>query len=254
MNLKMRLQQRQLTFGSWVTLGEPGIAEIMAKAGFDWLAIDMEHGGLSYQQVQELIRVIDLCGVVPLVRVMENHHEHIKKVMDMGAHGVLVPLVNTKADAERAVAAVKYPPVGTRGVGLARAQQYTMDINSYIRWNQENSIIIAQVEHIQAVENLEEIMAVPGIDGFIIGLYDLSGSLGCLGDFEHPRVQEALERIDTQSKRRNYLVGQHVVNPNVSEVTAAVQRGVKFVGVSDDFLYLGESCRSMVHQLRSGGH
>lgn len=249
-NLKLKLVNRELTIGSWVTLGDPGVAEIMAKSGFDWLAVDMEHSGLSYGQAQEIIRVIDLCGVSPFVRVMENSLDLIKRFMDAGAHGVIVPMVNSKSDAERAVNAVKYPPLGSRGVGLARAQNYSLDFDSYREWNQKNSIVMVQIEHIQGVENLDSIMSVDGVDGFIIGLYDLSGSLGVPGQFEHPKVAEALKEIRRKSLASDYLMGQHVVTPDPKEVLRKMEEGVKFIGFSDDFLFLGENVKSCMHEIR----
>ncbi len=249
-NLKEKLRRRQVTIGSWITLSDPAVAEIMARVGFDWLVVDMEHSGLSTGQAQEIIRVIDLCGVTPLVRVMKNDPDIIKRFMDMGAHGVLVPLVNSKDDAQKAVEAVKYPPQGTRGVGLARAQKYSMDLESYYRWNQKNSIVIVQLEHIEAVENLEEIMSVEGVDGFIIGLYDLSGSLGCPGDFSNPKVRAALKEIRLKSKKSGYLTGQHVVDPKPELVKQKIEEGVKFIGFSDDFLFLNGYAKSLFGQIK----
>jgi 2-dehydro-3-deoxyglucarate aldolase len=120
-SLKSKLRHKELTLGSWVSLGNPGVVEIMANAGFEWLTIDMEHSAITIREAEELIRVIDLCGVVPLVRLSANDPVQIKRVMDAGAHGMIVPMVNTKSDAERVVEAVYYPPTGRRGVGLARA-------------------------------------------------------------------------------------------------------------------------------------
>jgi 2-keto-3-deoxy-L-rhamnonate aldolase RhmA len=115
MDLKQKLQNRELTTGSWITIGSPVVAEIMAQAGFDWLVVDMEHSAITLSLAQNLIQVIDLAGVVPLVRVGHNQPNLIKRVMDAGAKGVIVPMVNSKADAEQAVASVKYPPEGFRG-------------------------------------------------------------------------------------------------------------------------------------------
>ena len=240
-NLKSKLRNKELTIGSWITFSDPAIAEIMAKSGFDWLAVDMEHSGLSFGQAQEIIRIIDLCGVVPLVRVMENNADLIKRFMDAGAHGIIVPLVNSRNDAERAVNAVKYPPLGTRGVGLSRAQNYSLDLESYRKWNQECSIVIVQVEHIKAVENLESIMNTEGVDGFIIGLYDLSGSLGCPGDFEHPKVQEALDEIHNKARNKNYLIGQHIVKPEPEEVKKRLKRGLNLSVLELIFYFLGNT-------------
>lgn len=248
--LSKRLKSKELTIGSWVTLSDPAIAEIMAKSGFDWLTVDMEHSGLSFNQAAELIRTIDLCGVTPLVRVMENNPDLIKRFMDAGAHGIIVPLVCDKKDAERAVAAVKYPPFGTRGVGLTRAQKYSLDFESYRGWNQENSLVIVLIEHVKAVENLESIMSVDGVDAFIVGLYDLSGSLGCPGEFEHPKMKEALEEIGKKSKKYGFLMGQHVVSTDPKAALNVIKNGVKFIGFGTDFLLLGETCKKALAEIK----
>jgi 2-dehydro-3-deoxyglucarate aldolase len=250
-DLKDKLGRGELTIGSWITFGDSAVAEIMARAGFDWLTLDMEHGSLSADQAQGIIRTIELCGVPPMVRVMENNPELIKKFMDMGAHGVIIPLVNSRESAEKAVRAVKYPPKGTRGVGLARAQRYSMDLASYMKWNEEKSIVIVQIEHIRAVENLEAIMSVDGVDAMMIGPYDLSGSLGHPGDFEHPAVREALDEIYRKSRAKGYLMGQHVVKPDPQGVLDAVAQGILLVGFSNDFIYLGESCKSLLTNVKS---
>src|SRR4030042_6062223 len=122
----------RFTIGSWITLGHPAIAEIMARAGFDWLTVDMEHSVLTIRETEELIRIIDLCGVTPLVRLSANDPVQIKRVMDAGAHGVIVPMVNSAAEAKQAVAAGGYPPKGQRGVGLARGQGYGTSFDRYL--------------------------------------------------------------------------------------------------------------------------
>ena len=175
-------RKKEITIGSWITFSDPAIAEIMAKSGFDWLVVDMEHSALSMNQAQEIIRIINLCNVIPLVRVMENNPNLINRFMDIGAHGVIIPMVNSKSDAERAVNAVKYPPMGTRGVGLSRAQNYSLDLESYQEWNQKNSIVIVQIEHIKGVENLQSIIDVDGIEHIILegGINILSKISGIL--------------------------------------------------------------------------
>ena len=146
--------------GSWITLAHPAIAEIMAKSGFDWLAVDMEHSVITIREAEELIRVIDLAGVVPLVRLTLNNPDQIKRVMDAGAHGIIVPMVNSARDAKNAVEAVKYPSMGKRGIGLARAQGYGTQFQEYLDWEKTGSIVIVQVEHIDAVNSLEEIFSI----------------------------------------------------------------------------------------------
>ena len=241
--LKNALSTSKVTIGSWITLAHPAIAEIMAKAGFDWLTIDMEHSAITLYQAQQLIQIVELCDVTPLVRVGENNPNLIKRVMDAGAHGVIVPMVNNKDDAIRAVNAVKYPPKGTRGVGLARAQGYGLEFEKYRKWVNKESIVIIQIEHIEAVDNLEEILSVQDIDGFIVGPYDLSASMGIPGEFEHPQVIEVLNRIMEVSQNYNVVLGFHVIPPDAEEVLKKINEGYRFIGFSLDTLFLGAKCK-----------
>ena len=249
--LKDKLRTKQLTIGSWMSLGYPAIAEIMAKAGFEWLVIDMEHSAISVDQCQELVRIVDLCGISPLVRIGANDTLLIKRAMDAGSHGVIVPSVNSREDAERAVSAVKYPPHGTRGVGLSRAQGYGESFNEYKKWVEEESTIIVQIEHIKAVENLKQILTVEGIDGFIVGPYDLSGSLGIPGDFEDKKMHEALAEIKKVAVEVNISAGYHVVPPQPELAADKIKEGYSFIAYSVDFLFIGESCRSGIKEIRS---
>ena len=248
--LKGKLQRQEVTIGSWVTLGHTSIAEIMAKAGFEWLVVDMEHSVITLDIAQQLIQVIEGCGVVPLVRVGENNANIIKRAMDAGAYGVIVPMINAKEQAEAAVKAVKYPPLGTRGVGLARAQGYGDKFKEYAATVNAESIVIAQVEHIDAVNNLESILSVEGIDGCIIGPYDLSGSLGVPGKFDHPDVLAALEKVEQTCQKRRVALGMHVIQPDYRQVMEKVAKGYSFIGFSLDILFLGDSCREQVTRLR----
>ena len=241
MHFKEKLKKRKLAIGSWLSIANPAIAEIMAKAGADWLAIDMEHTALSTDQCQELIRVIDLCGVTPLVRVGANDPLLIKRAMDAGAKGVIVPMVNSAKDAMDAVKAVKYPPRGTRGVGLARAQGYGTTFNEYVKAIDDQSIVIVQIEHKDALKHLEDIFAVKGVDGFIVGPYDLSASLGIAGDFKAKKMEKALHQIEQTAKTKNMAAGYHVVYPDPDLVNQKIKQGYTFIAYSVDFLLLGES-------------
>lgn len=242
-NLKHKLQNNELTIGSWITLGHPAIAEIMAKSGFDWLTVDMEHSAITLHEAQQLIQVIELSDCVPLVRVGENNPNLIKRVMDAGAYGVIVPMINNAKDAKDAVEAVKYPPIGKRGVGLARAQGYGTDFDNYKKWVENDSIVIVQIEHIDAVMNIDEILATEGVDGFIIGPYDLSGSLGIPGDFNHPKVIEALEHVKNAAQRANIIAGFHVVPPEPEQVKIKINEKYRFIAYSLDTLLLAETCQ-----------
>jgi len=247
--LKQKLHNKKVTIGSWITLAHPAIAEIMAKAGFDWLAVDMEHSVITIREAEELIRVIDLCGVVPLVRLSSNNPVQIKRVMDAGAHGVIVPMVNSVAEAEQAVAAVRYPPEGRRGVGLARAQGYGSVFESYLEWVNKNAVVIVQVEHIDAVNNLDEILSVDGVDGFIVGPYDLSGSLGAPGEFGHPLMKKAMGRIISVGSASGKALGIHVIEPKPDELKSRIEQGYRFVAYSVDIRMLDCACRRALRDI-----
>ena len=151
MTLKQNIRSGRLTLGSWITLGHPAIAEIMASVGFDWLAIDLEHSVISLREAQELIRAIEAAGGTPLVRLTSNHPDLAKRLLDAGARGVIVPMVSSAEQARAAVEAVHYPPRGTRGVGLARAQGYGNAFAEYLSKIEPELVIVAQIEHVDAV-------------------------------------------------------------------------------------------------------
>jgi len=242
-DLKNKLKNKQITIGSWITLAHPAIAEIMAKAAFDWLAVDLEHSVITIREAEELIRIIDLAGVIPLVRLTSNNPDQIKRVMDAGSHGVIVPMVNSPEDARRAVEAVKYPPIGKRGVGLARAQGYGTRFQEYLEWQKENSIVIVQVEHIDAVSNLEAIFSVDGVDGYIIGPYDLSGSMGIPGQFEDQGFQAAMNRVRKVAAKMNVAGGIHVIEPEPEQLEQRINEGYRFIAYSLDIRMLDVACR-----------
>lgn len=238
-----RVYSNELSIGCWITLAHPAIAEIMAKAGFDWLAVDLEHSVITIREAEELIRVIDLCGVVPLVRLTSNNPDQIKRVMDAGSHGIIVPMVNSPEDAMLAVEAVKYPPTGKRGVGLARTQGYGTSFQEYLEWQKKNSTVIVQVEHIDAVNNLEAIFSVDGVDGYIIGPYDLSGSMGIPGQFEDQEFQAAMNRIREVAAKMNVTGGIHVIEPEPEQLEQRINEGYRFIAYSLDIRMLDVACR-----------
>ena len=249
-NLKERLRRAEVTIGSWITIGNEIIAEIMARQGFDWLVIDMEHSAIDLSQTQNLARIIAAAGCTPLVRVPENDPVIIKRVMDTGAHGVIVPMVNTKAEAQRAVGAVYYPPRGSRGVGLARAQGYGTRFEAYKEWLTREAVVIVQVEHIDAVKNLKEILTVPNIDGFMVGPYDLSGSMGFPGEFDRPELKGCIRDILTLAKDSRITAGFHVIPPDVKEVALRISQGYRFIAVSLDTLILQRAAEGLVSSCR----
>jgi 2-dehydro-3-deoxyglucarate aldolase len=251
MQLKSKLARNALTIGSWVTLGHPAIAEIMAAAGFDWLVLDMEHSVLELSEVQMLIQVLDGQQCPAIVRLTSNHPDQIKRVMDVGAASVMVPMVKTAADAEAAVQAVYYPPRGRRGVGLARAQGYGARFQEYRHWLEDNAIIVAMIEHIDAVNAIDSILSVPGIDAYIIGPYDLSGSMGRPGELDYPDVESAIEQVREAGRRLGKPGGIHVVEPDPEALRRNIDAGFNFLGYGLDIRILDTLCRGHMQNIRA---
>ena len=251
MQLKLKLSQGELTIGSWITLGHPAIAEIMAAAGFDWLVLDMEHSVLELSEIQILIQVLDGQQCPAIVRLTSNHPDQIKRVMDAGATGVMVPMVKSAADARAAVQGVYYPPRGQRGVGLARAQGYGARFQQYRKWLEDNAVIVAMIEHVDAVNAIDEILAVDGIDAYIIGPYDLSGSMGRPGELDHPEVQSAIAQVLEAGQRSGKPGGIHVIEPNQEELQRRIAAGFNFLGYGLDIRILDSLCRSHMQNIRA---
>ncbi len=250
-NLKKKLARRELTIGSWLSWGFSPMTEVMTHAGLEWLVIDMEHTAIDYAEAHQMIQTIDLAGCVPLVRVGSNDPLIIKRVLDCGAEGILVPMVNSAEEAQRAVDAAYYPPRGNRGVGLSRAQGYGMDFHAYRERALEQTIVIVQIEHIQGVDNLESILSVDGVDGFIIGPYDLSGSLKQPGNFDHPDVQEALNQVKKVMIASEKPGGYHVVHTRHDELRNCIDEGYRFIAYGDDMVIFAEKVREEREFLRS---
>ena len=244
------IYKSNFSIGSWITIGHPSIAEIMADAGFDWLCIDLEHTVTDYYEAQQLIMAIQGKGLKAFVRVGENNSRIIKRVLDAGADGIIVPLVNTANDAIRAINSVKYPPTGKRGVGLSRAQGYGFNFENY-RDNEVKKIkLIVQIEHIDGILNLDSILELEGIDGTFIGPYDLSGSLGKPGDWENQEVKDALNLYENKVKNYDKLIGYHVVEPNYELVLDKINLGYNFIAFGFDALFLGTKIRQELKFLK----
>ncbi|MBN1870812.1 MAG: 2,4-dihydroxyhept-2-ene-1,7-dioic acid aldolase [Candidatus Omnitrophica bacterium] len=249
-SLKKRINGGELTIGSWITISSPENVEVMGQFGFDWLTVDMEHSMITLPQAQQLVRTIKSMNIPALVRVEENNANNIKRVMDLGADGIIVPMVLSKEGAQRAVEAVKYPPQGIRGVGLTRAQGYGFKFDSYKEWVKRESIVIAIIEHYKAVDHLEEILSVDGIDATMIGPYDLSGSMGYPGEYKRKNVADQIARYLKVSKALNKPAGFHVVPPVAKQVDEKIRRGFKFLAFGTDALFLGTKIKEQLRMVK----
>jgi 2-dehydro-3-deoxyglucarate aldolase len=251
--IKEKMRRGEPSIGTWQSMAHESISEILAMAGYDFVVIETEHTAIDVSEVLRLIIAIEQRGSIPLVRLAWVDPIQAKAVLDSGAAGVLVPMVNTKANAELCVQMTKYPPLGARGVGLARAQGYGERFDEYVKHANDDSLLIVQIEHKTAVENIEEILSVPGIDGTFIGPYDLSMSLGIPGQINHPDVVAAKKKVLDATLAHGLIAGIHFVHPTsaAADCKAAVAAGYRFIAIGTDILFLGDSARAVhrdIHQ------
>ncbi len=243
MSLNEKLKKNSLTIGSWITIAHPSIVDVMSSGGFEWLVVDIEHTSIGLDSLHILISQIQANDIKAFVRVSKNEEVIIKKVLDIGADGIVVPMINNREDAERAINYAKYPPEGKRGVGLFRAQKYGLGFEEYKKWVKDDLIVIAQIEHIDAVNNVESILQVNDLNGLMVGPYDLSASLGCPGEYEKDIVKEAMKKIVIASKKFDKALGFHVVEPESKKLIDKIKQGYTLLAFGVDFLYLGEMAR-----------
>ncbi|MFA5238576.1 MAG: aldolase/citrate lyase family protein [Phycisphaerae bacterium] len=248
-NLKKKLKDKALSIGSWLQFNSPDVAEVMAKAGFEWLAVDMEHGPIDVTDLSNLFRAIENGGAVPLARLSENNPYLIKRVLDAGAKGIIVPMIKTADEIKQAVDSAQYPPKGRRGIGYARANNYGLDFKAYLNHFNDDVVVVAQIEDIGAVNNIEEIFSIKEIDSFLIGPYDLSGSMNKTGCFDDPEVKAAIQKVLDAAKKQQITPGIHVIPPDVNEVRQRIKEGFKFIAVSVDAYMLGTLASQLLKEL-----
>jgi len=231
--------------GSWLQLDSPEVAEIIADAGYDWLLIDMEHGSISISQVPNLVRAIQSSGCLPIIRVADHQASHCKAALDAGAGGVLVPDVRSALELVEIISYCAWPPRGKRGVGFSRANLYGKYFDQY-RDEAQEPLIVAQIENILAIEDLEQIVKVDGLDAVCLGPYDLSASMGITGEFDHPRFLEVIEYYERVVSNSQVACGTHVVHPEIGVLREMVARGYMFIGYGTDAGFLLLSCSNPV--------
>lgn len=245
--IKEKMRRGEPAIGTWMSMAHPSIAEILAMAGYDFVVVETEHTAIDVSEVLRLLIAIEQRGSIPLVRLAWVDPVQAKAVLDSGAAGVLVPMVNTREEAELAVKMTKYPPLGYRGVGLARAQGYGEHFDEYVRHANDDTLLIVQIEHKDAVANIEDILSVDGIDGTFIGPYDLSMSLGIPGQINHPDVVAAKKKVLDATLKRGLIAGVHFVQPRTAaaDCAAAVAAGYRFIALGTDILFLGDGARAL---------
>jgi 2-keto-3-deoxy-L-rhamnonate aldolase RhmA len=218
------------------------VAEVFDACGFDWLAVDCEHSDIGLNETAGVLRGIRRAS--PLVRVSSNDTIAIRQALDCGAEGVIVPLVNSAEEAAAAAAAAHYPPRGVRGFSYVRANAHGLRFAEYTRDAASRVLVIVMVESRRAVENIDAILEVDGVDGVFVGPYDLSGSYDVPGQTDHSLVQEALDSVVTACRNVGKVAGQHVVKPDQSTIARALASGYRFLGLGMDTVFLADGARA----------
>jgi 2-keto-3-deoxy-L-rhamnonate aldolase RhmA len=250
---KGKLRKGEPALGGWIMIGHPTVAEIMAGEGFDWIAADMEHTSTDVRAFHEMALALKGTGVDLLARLHSCDPVLAKKVLDAGGSGIIVPFVNTREEAELAVAMAKFPPVGFRGSSFYRAADFGRNFKAYFRAHNDSVIVAVMMEHFKAVENADAILSVPGIDAVFVGPYDLSASMGRPGELSHPDVVGALQKIVDACKRHGVPPGLHVVAVDPDDVQRRIEQGYRFIacGVDTEFVMYG--CRKILERVKRHG-
>ena len=241
--IRQSLQEGKPSIGSWMQIPHPSIAEIMGQAGYDWVAVDMEHGAISTHQLPDLFRALELGNTLPMARLAHGQPKDCKQALDAGAGGIIIPMVESAAQLTQVRDACRWPPAGTRGVGFSRANLFGKHFETYAEEAQA-PLLVAMIEHVRAVNNLTEILQVSGLDAIMIGPYDLSASMGLTAKFASLEFMIAMERIRTLCHQQGIPCGVHVVMPEPAAVEQRIAEGYRFIAYSIDAAFLTRSAAS----------
>ncbi len=243
---KQKLKNGQPVYGGWMMIGHPTVAELMTGEGFDWICVDMEHTSTDLNAFHQIALAVKGTNVDLLVRLGSTDADLAKRVLDAGANGVIVPNINTAETAQQAVGIAKFPPDGHRGASLCRATDFGRRFHDYYQSHNDNVIVIVMIEHIEAVKNIDAILSVPGIDGTLIGPYDLSASMGIAGQIDDPKVKDAQQRILEACQKHNVPPGLHIVPTDPAQVRARRDAGYRFIACGLDTNFIMDGCRTLL--------
>ncbi len=231
------LRSGKPSIGSWMQIPHPAVAEIIGQAGYDWVAVDMEHGAVGAHQLPDLFRALELGGTLPLARIAQGEPKDCKQALDAGAGGVIVPMIESAEQLLRVRDACRWPPAGRRGVGFSRANLFGKHFEAYAEEAQA-PLLVAMIEHASAAADLPAILAVEGLDAILVGPYDLSASLGMTGAFDRPEFVAVIERIVAACQAGGVPFGMHVVMPDRAMLQMRVDQGYRFLAYSIDAVFL----------------
>ena len=246
-SFKKKLQRKDLLVGTIQTLPSPEITEILCSAGFDWLFVDLEHSTLNSRDAQYILQAA-APNFSCMIRVPVIDEVWIKKVLDAGASGIIVPQVLTSEAAAQAVKLCKYPPEGVRSVGVARAQGYGDKFQEYVESANKETLIIIQIEHIDAVNNIDSIVKVAGIDCLFVGPYDLSASMGIPGSINDPSVKSAISRVTSCAEQAGIPLG--IFGTTAESVQPYIDLGYTLIAIGLDTMILGSAAKKMVDRIQ----
>ena len=243
--IRQKLSSGTYSLGSWMQIPNSSIAEIMGQSGYDWVAVDLEHGSISVNQLPDIFRALELGNTLPLVRLAEAQAKDCTQALDAGAGGVIVPMVEDSKQLEFIRDYCRWPPSGKRGVGFSRANLFGKFFEDYIDEAQK-PLLIAIIESIKAVDNLESILQVKGLDAVLIGPYDLSASMNLTAKFENKEFLRIIEKIHSLSDQYSIACGIHVVNPEHDDLKQRIDEGYQFIAYSVDSVFLSKGSENPI--------
>lgn len=243
---KERFNKQKVVLGTWIQIPSPSICEIAAKQGVDWLAVDMEHTEIGFESVADMLRGLKGSETALFVRVMENRPLEIRRALDLGAAGIIVPLIDSAEEAKKAVSYSKYPPQGVRGHAFCRANEWGENFAGYAKSANESLLVFVMIESRAAVENIDDILMVEGLDGVFIGPYDMSSSYGVPGDVSNEAVTEGCGRVLKACKKHKKIAGIHIVKPDKAIIREHINKGFQFIAVGIDTLFLINGFKEIV--------
>lgn len=243
--LRQKLRSGLCSIGTWQQIPHSSISEILGSAGYDWVAVDLEHGSIAVNQLPDLFRAIELGGTLPLARIAQAQPNDCKQSLDAGAAGIIVPMVENAEQLKSIRDACKWPPEGTRSVGFSRANLFGKYFDDY-KEEAKSPLLIAQIEHINAVKNLEDILEVKGLDAIIIGPYDLSASMNLTGQFKNKEFLMAMDRIIHLCSRFNVPCGDHVLDLEPMLLKERIDKGFRFIAYSTDGIFIYKSSENPI--------
>ena len=245
MALKTKLRNRERVFGGWVSYPDPAITETFCMAGFDFVAIDMEHTTISLEQAKQIITACQAEGAACFPRPVSHTNDIIKPLLEAGADGMFIQMVETPEQVQALIDNLKFPPVGRRSYGVNRAHGYGFDFDRYITtWNDSSSLVL-QIESVTAVENIDALLAFDEVDGVMIGPYDISGSLGIPGQTNHPKIREAAQKVVEAARRHNKSCCTQVADVSAQAVRDVFDQGYTFVILGSDLFVLWKWAENM---------